>query len=976
MKCRMSLLIVCVAVAMTGVTTGCTSERDSTTPLVDAGGSGDGGADASDAAEDAGDADIADATDAADTSDAGTPPDVAADSGDRARTLADYRRCQDDSECPVGLGACVKEVQLSRAESDGTDSVRVSDIFEALDDGEGICTQVCTNGEDVCENLSVNGARGDAAPFQCQIIHVGEAPYPRPRPAFPFDDQLNSEALALGAPFAAICRPPFQLDDAVDDGMCAPCGAGEGACAGESLCWDFGAGAVSDGTTAGQCLAPCGDDAACPMGLSCEELTGADGTATQLCMPVSGSCTACVDHDGDGRGTGRCGDAAYPITAYDCDDSDPDAYYDAVDPHHAFPDACDANADLNCNGLSDADEQIGASQFPVDHCTACFDVCEGVVANGQRECADLDDGTGARQPACVARCDVDPDTGEPTHADCDGDTSNGCEVSVENADFFYYRDADDDGRGDAGDVVFVCAGAQPPVGYVGNADDCDDSNSDVYGGAQPAAEWCDALDNDCDGATDEDFSDVGASCSVGIGACESSGVRVCSADGTATVCDAMPGVPQLEQCNGVDDDCNGQVDDQPQDLGASCTVPNVSGVCAAGVYECNGTSGLRCVGPAPTIETCNDLDDDCDGRVDEGVTRSCGPSTEMGMCEYGLQTCSSGAWSTCVGATEPSSETCNGADDDCDGQTDEGVLLTYYRDQDGDNYGTTTQQACSAPPGYVISGGDCPEFSGTRYKPGNGIAYTSSDINPTGVETCDGIDNNCDGDIDEGCPLRMEPGGQITELSRHGGSDTGTSENTYDCPSGKVLVGLEIKTAEPNAGCGEPGAWGIRGICGDLIFDEQRATDPYTYVVQTRNLHWLPEGGSYSGYCNENPPYVGEYAEWCGAGTNVIRGLGGKAWNDWTGRIERLGIKCQTANFDPLQSTPRPTFSSSWHWGTWQPSTNCCDPAAFNGSAPDFDDNCPAGEVAVGYWLRQDTWENRRARAIKLRCQRLDVITK
>jgi hypothetical protein len=68
------------------------------------------------------------------------------------------------------------------------------------------------------------------------------------------------------------------------------------------------------------------------------------------------------------------------------------------------------------------------------------------------------------------------------------------------------------------------------------------------------------LDNNCNGSIDDGFN-VGAACSVGIGACQRTGAFICTADGSGTQCNATPGTPSLEVCNGIDDDCNGLVDD-------------------------------------------------------------------------------------------------------------------------------------------------------------------------------------------------------------------------------------------------------------------------------------------------------------------------------------------------------------------------------------------------------------------------------
>jgi len=75
------------------------------------------------------------------------------------------------------------------------------------------------------------------------------------------------------------------------------------------------------------------------------------------------------------------------------------------------------------------------------------------------------------------------------------------------------------------------------------------------------AELCDALDNDCDGLTDEDFPAVGGPCSAGLGECLRDGFLVCALDGGDVLCDAVPGLPATEICNGLDDDCDGTVED-------------------------------------------------------------------------------------------------------------------------------------------------------------------------------------------------------------------------------------------------------------------------------------------------------------------------------------------------------------------------------------------------------------------------------
>lgn len=161
-------------------------------------------------------------------------------------------------------------------------------------------------------------------------------------------------------------------------------------------------------------------------------------------------------------------------------------------------------------------------------------------------------------------------------------------------------------------------------------------------------ESCNGLDDDCDGEIDDGFPSLGQACDNGqLGACRRSGALVCGGP-NEIVCNAPPpvsGTPEI--CNRIDDDCDGQVDE--------------GGVCV------------------PTAELCNGIDDDGDGEADEDFPVG-QPCTDggVGVCRSsGTYVCTPDhTWVECLitqpGQTAaPLDSACNGLDDDCDGYVDE-----------------------------------------------------------------------------------------------------------------------------------------------------------------------------------------------------------------------------------------------------------------------------------------------------------------
>jgi hypothetical protein len=128
-----------------------------------------------------------------------------------------------------------------------------------------------------------------------------------------------------------------------------------------------------------------------------------------------------------------------------------------------------------------------------------------------------------------------------------------------------------------------------------------------------------------------------------------------------------------------------------------------------------------------TPEICDGKDNNCDGQVDEGFDTDGDGYT---ICEGDCNDNDPGIY---PGAPE----VCDGKDNNCNGQIDEGVKLTFYRDTDRDGYGdpVITTLACLQPAGYISNNLDCNDANATIY--------------PGAPELCDGLDNNCNGQIDE-----------------------------------------------------------------------------------------------------------------------------------------------------------------------------------------------------------------------------------
>ncbi len=468
------------------------------------------------------------------------------------------------------------------------------------------------------------------------------------------------------------------------------------------------------------------------------------------------------DADGDGQIDAACCNAADDGTRTcgpDCDDARADVSLGA-------PDFCDGR-DNDCDGATD--EAPTETYFPDgdgdgygDGGGAAMSACSrpvGYVADD----TDCDDARAATNPAAPEVCDTFDN-------DCDTHVDEGTAAPAT-----FYRDMDGDGYGGPTTIVQCTT----PAGYVQLGGDCDDTRATANPGAPEVCEDGTPIDNDCNGLAN---------------------------DGAAA--------PRTWYRD-ADGDLYGSTTST-----VACNAP--SGF-VGNATDCN--DAVAAVHPGAT-EICNGMDDDCNAGTSDASTCSCTPlggtrSCGVGWCAGGMQMCTLTGWSSC-GAFTPRSETCNGVDDDCDGMSDElpdatATCPTYPRSAPRCRVGGGCTFACDA--GYAdcdtnaTNGCEVLLASGTRVSDdqvdhcgtcptsctitSNGSVSTAACTSGACTMTCAGTRANCNGNYADGCEVERASdlsncgacGTRCTAAPANGVPVCTASACTFNCNAGYYRSG-------------------------------------------------------------------------------------------------------------------------------------------------------------------------------------------
>jgi hypothetical protein len=401
---------------------------------------------------------------------------------------------------------------------------------------------------------------------------------------------------------------------------------------------------------------------------------------------------------------------------------------------------------------------------------------------------------------------------------CDG-VDNNCDGEVdEDVGTTWYADADADGYGDGGRTETACTA---PENYVANGNDCDDGDETVFPGA---SEICDGLDNDCDGEVDDDDVVIWYEDADGDGAgnpdvttesCLPPEGHVLTGDD----CDdeRAEAAPDLEElCDEIDNDCDGDIDE---------------GVTTTWYQDRDGdgfgegdTVAEACSRPAGYAAETGDCDDE-DPAYNPDADESDCTDPEDYNCDgsVGYADADEDGWAACEDCDDANpavrpdaTEVCNSIDDDCDGfaddedpTLDDSTTTLWYEDDDGDSYGDPADTwASCAAPTGFVADG-------------SDCNDSLASVHPSATEVCNGIDDDCDSLVDGADPGVDSSTGSLWYVDADGDGYGSSTSTTRACarPSGYVSNSTDCNDA--NAAI-SPAA---TEVCDDLDNDCDGLTD-------------------------------------------------------------------------------------------------------------------------------------------------------
>ena len=562
----------------------------------------------------------------------------------------------------------------------------------------------------------------------------------------------------------------------------------------------------------GQCQGGCGQNNVCKCQSDGDCGSSCDGVAyvcvNNVCQhPALGSLNAMAA--AGGSGTARFANNQTDLEAAFADIAASSVVYEKCN-----------GADDTCNGF--IDEGLGVFQ----DCTQNNQCGSGSCSSGRCTCSNngqCANGFLCSQSRCVPSCTVGVGACRRTGVKkCD---QGGVSCCVND--------------GQANCTPLTAGQPMAEVCDSGIDSNCDGMLTVCGQNCSPQPETCNGKDDDCDGIIDDNLIDVPKPCGLSVGICQQGSTACQPTSGqfpNATdrlVC--LGGIgPVVPLCNGCDNDCDGITDKPKQSCysGPANTV-NV-GICIAGTQECTAKQCPQAAtwGPCsgevvPQTEICNGLDDDCNGSKDDvqGLGALCCPWSGLcgkGICLWGTKQCSGNSLQ-CVGASGPLPEVCNGLDDDCNGTKDDvpglGQACTAPNGCPGEltcdlaklQLGCTPfQQNCAMNPcADPKVGKPCgnPQNLPPPCKAGIWVCKNNQVICEGAMEakkeTCDGLDQDCDGQPDNGAPC------PINYICYQGNCDPLCSQAEFPCAGGYSpaqvngqCICVPDKTCNPPCGAG------------------------------------------------------------------------------------------------------------------------------------------------------------------------------